>query len=322
MNKKIALILILLLVCLSGVNAQKSDTTTFVYKLKKAFALPEPCVYVSAIEQTTNSITFSPIMVKDEYVSPNEYSGLGVSFNHFSITPLTYQDKDKMEPKGSIFASSPVLKYSRFIRLLENNIRAAIMNNKSKNRSSYFIDNDLRLSFLYNLFKTKGGDLYVGSGIDFNIGTVYNASNSNNPASMKLSSSLLGSALYSYRVPVETFPMQIILNGNVSLLGATFSPEFGESYYEIFSINNNVLKRIYFSNFKNTIKANLRLTLDIPVFDVFNMSIGGFCNYYNCNINKLNTEILSAGVSLGITRFMQSVKGRKMFNSDEYKTPL
>lgn len=320
MNRKVLFISFAILL-LFGLSSKAQDTT-FIDRMKTSFSLPSPSLYVGSLEQNTNSISFGKIMLKDTYLSPNEYVGYYVGYSYLQIKPLELFDSDNKEPKGSIFGNAPLVRHQRLIELLENNSRISSVSNRPQNKSMYFIDNDFKYSLLYAIFKSRYGDWYLGGGGDFNIGSVYSTGNTNNPASMKLGISLIASTLYTYMLPVESMPIRMILNGNMSLAGCFFSPEFGESYYELFSLNNDFFKRIYFSHPKNLIKTNLKLSLDLPVLDWFNMNIGGFCNYYNSDINNINTKILSVGVSLGITNFVQYVRGRKVFNSKKYKTPL
>lgn len=320
MNKKVLFISFAIL--LFSALSSKAQDKTFTDRMKTAFSLPSPSLSAGSLEQKTNSISFGKMMLKDTYLSPNEYVGYYIGYDYMQIKPLELSDSDNREPKGSIFGNAPLVRHQRLIELLENNIRISSASNKPQNKAMYFIDNDFKYSLLYALFKSRYGDWYLGGGGDFNIGAVYSMSNTNNPASMKLGISLMASTLYTYLLPVESVPIRMILNGNVSLAGCFFSPEFGESYYELFSLNNDFFKRIYFSHPKNLVKTNFKLSFDIPVLDVFNMNIGGFCNYYNSDINNIDTEILSVGVSLGITNFVQSVRGRKVFNSQKYKTPL
>lgn len=317
-------ILLLIIFMSSGILmvAQDKKTETFAQKMKNAFALPSPDLYVKSIEQQTNSVAIGKMMLKDTYLSPNEYLGYCMSYNYFAISPIEFSDSKRKEPKGSIFGNSPIVRHERLIDIVENDFRIASTNNKSNNRTMYLIDDDFRYSLLYGLIKSKFGDWYLGGGADINCGSVYNPANTNNPASLKVGFSFAASTLYTYILPFESIPARVILNGNISLAGCVFSPEFGESYYELFSLNNEFFRRIYFSNPKNLLKTNLKLSFDIPVLDMFNMNIGGYCNYYNSNINSINTEILTVGISLGITNFVQSVKGRRLFSSQEYKTPL
>lgn len=320
MNKK-SLFISFSMLFLSALSSRAQDKT-FTDRMKTAFSLPSPSLSVGSLEQKTNSISFGKMMLKDTYLSPNEYVGYYIGYNYIQIKPLELLDFENKEPKGSIFGNAPLVRHQRLIELLENNTRISSVSNRPQNKEMYFIDNDFRYSLLYAIFKSRYGDWYLGGGGDFNIGSIYNTSNTNNPASMKLGISLIGSTLYTYMLPVESIPIRMILNGNISLAGCMFSPEFGESYYELFSINKDFFRRIYFSHPKNLLKTNLKLSLDLPVLDWFNMNIGGFCNYYKSDINNISTEIFSVGVSLGITGFVQSVGGRKVFNSQEYKTPL
>ena len=96
--------------------------------------------------------------------------------------------------------------------------------------------------FQYHLrrqWKAIGGfDIEAGAAIGAHVGFLYNTRNSNNPAQAYADLNLMPSAAVRHLFPL--FKRQARLNYEVTapLIGLMFSPNYGQSYYEIFSRGN------------------------------------------------------------------------------------
>lgn len=73
---------------------------------------------------------------------------------------------------------------------------------------------------------------------DFSIGGLYNTRNGNNPAQARVSLSVDPSVMLAWRFSVNGKPFALRYGAAAPVVGLAFSPNYGQSYYEIFSRGN------------------------------------------------------------------------------------
>ncbi len=98
-------------------------------------------------------------------------------------------------------------------------------------------------SFTYGLhynWRFLAGKLSVRAGgqADVNIGFLYNTRNSNNVAQFRLGLNISPSAAVAYRFKIGKHLSALHYDISVPLVGVRFSPNYGQSYYEIFDKGN------------------------------------------------------------------------------------
>ncbi len=98
-------------------------------------------------------------------------------------------------------------------------------------------------TFTYGLhynWKFLSGKLSVRAGgqADVNVGFLYNTRNSNNLAQFRLGLNISPSAAVAYRFRIGKHLSALHYDVSVPLLGIRFSPNYGQSYYEIFNKDN------------------------------------------------------------------------------------
>lgn len=81
--------------------------------------------------------------------------------------------------------------------------------------------------------------LMAGAGTELQTGFAYTFAGSNNPAQARLSGRLAGSVAAIYSVDLFRRKSFVRWQVDAPLLGLMFSPEYGESYYELFSLGHH-----------------------------------------------------------------------------------
>lgn len=106
--------------------------------------------------------------------------------------------------------------------------------------------------------------LLAGGGAYGYLGGIYNTRNGNNPAQGKLNlmTNLTGMAEYDFRMLKKSFSLRYQIS--MPLMGVAFSPNYGQSYYEAFSLGNYD-KNVVFAWMGNMPSLMHLLTLDIPL---------------------------------------------------------
>jgi hypothetical protein len=142
-------------------------------------------------------------------------------------------------------------------------------------------------------------------------GAIYMPGNSNNPVSAKLRSSLGASGMLLLRYPMRTKSLTIRMQLDIALIGAAFSPEYGESYYEIFGLGNYD-DIIHFTHIGNAPSWKLSASVDIPLGKKQKniMRLSWSMKSYESKINNLETYQSSTPISLGFVKTLYKIKGK------------
>ena len=161
--------------------------------------------------------------------------------------------------------------------------------------------------------------LLAGPMIDLNGGFVYNTRNSNNPAQAKAYGSVGISGMAIYKFRIGNYPLVARYQANLPLLGAMFSPEFGQSYYEMFSLGHKG-KNVLFTSLHNNPSLRQMLTLDFPIRKV-TMRVGYICDLQQAKVNYLKYHTYSHDFMIGIVKNFYLLKGKNRISMPSNVTP-
>ncbi|MDO5523597.1 MAG: DUF3316 domain-containing protein [Bacteroidia bacterium] len=249
-------------------------------KIRTLFFLLVCSISLSAQENTfksTNQATLLGVgkaFLTDTYLSPLEYNGLTLSLLHDRISPTR------------LFNEKLILQQ-------QFQMQVAFSKNPSASASEYFGEVTYMATGLYPFFRNNNFRFYGGAGLDTSLGGIYNVRNSNNPGSLKASANLGLSAMATYDWRRFTFRWQV----STPFAGMFFSPEYGQSYYEIFSLGNGK-GTVRFASFQNQLALRNYFTVDIPINN-FTIRTGYLGNYYRTDVNDIITKIVSHQFMVG-----------------------
>ena len=191
-----------------------------------------------------------------------------------------------------------------------HNIRQTIFHEGKLDVVSNRADNNDELGgmyrFQYHLRRqwawANGLSLEAGGGIGAELGFLYNTRNSNNPAQAYAALQLLPSAAASQRIRVFNWPVRLRYEACVPLLGLAFSPNYGQSYYELFS-RGNYDHNIVPTSILSTPSLRHMLTADIPLSRKHSsaLRIGYLGDYQQAELNNLKRHQYAHMLIIGIT---------------------
>lgn len=239
--------------------------------------------------------------VYDTYLSPLEYRGPELRFMHESMRMTRLMG-------GRVSAQ----------RIVQ--VNASSTDNISKSGKSYsgMVNWTYALHYQYNVDDRL--KILFGPMLDLNGGFIYNTRNSNNPAQAKVYGSIDASAMAIYKLRIGRYPMTLRYQANLPFIGVMFSPEYGQSYYEIFSLKhsgNNVL----FTSFHNAPTVRQMLTLDFPIGKTI-MRAGYLCDIQQAKVNNLKSHFYSHNFMIGFVRNFQMIRGKNRISLPSKVNPF
>ena len=268
-------------------NLKKSLFRCFSLSAITLFALSTPTLAQDTLRSNkvitnTQMLGIGAVNTLDTYLSPEEYTG----------TELRYISHSVRE-NGT-----------KLSRELVHQAQILSVRNRRENNNELGGFYNFQYNWQYTLGQWNVGEgelrLKVGGGVDTRLGFLYNMRNSNNPAQAYGQVNIAPNAVAAYRFRLRNLPFQLRYEVQVPLLGLAFSPNYGQSYYEIFTRDN------YDHNLVVTTPASapsLRqlLTLDFTVRHT-TFRIGYLGDYQQAKINQLRQHVWSNLFVIGIVR--------------------
>ena len=237
----------------------------------------------------------------ETYLSPLEYEGPEVRFAYETMRMTRLMD-------GNVSAQN----------LFQ--LHASYTENISQTNHTYGGLVNWNYALHYQFRPAKGLKILFGPMLDLNAGVVSNRRNSNNPAQAKAYGGLGASGMLIYRFRIKNYPLTVRWQANLPLLGVMFSPEFGESYYEIFSLGNGG-RNVVFTSLHNNPSLRQLLTLDFPVGNTV-MRVGYVCDLQQAKVNNLKSHTYSHDFMIGVVRNLYLFHGKKHMTTPPKITPF
>lgn len=182
--------------------------------------------------------------VRDTYLTPLAYSGLH--------TGLSYGRMQAMK-------ASP----ERWLQHLDVRAELGDAVNPAGNAHIYNLGVDAGWGAMYKFAPVGGVRLAVGPEAKLSAGVLYSTRNGNNPADARGSVTIGASGLAAYGVRLGRLPVTLSYRPSLQLIGAFFSPQYDELYYEIWLGNRSGLVHCAWPgsmlDFEHTLAADLHL---------------------------------------------------------------
>ena len=250
-------------------------------KIKLLFlALLVPYVALTAQPVITNSqmIGIGPTRVLDTYLSAEHFSGVGFSY-------LSHTERQK-----------------RLSTIIEHEANFSTVKDRSRNKHELEGAYNFYWGKLYswqlfdNSLKLQAGGL-----VNASLGVIYNTSNGNNPAQARVHLNIMPTGVATYKFNLWNKPFTARYEVSLPLCGIMFSPNYGQSYYEIFSLGNydhNVVP----TTFVSAPEWRQMLTLDVHLWKSAALRIGYLGNMQQAKVNNLRQHVYTHRLLIGFTK--------------------
>lgn len=160
-------------------------------------------------------------------------------------------------------------------------------------------------SLLYNFDHSPHWRWGAGSTLETSGGFTYNTRGSNNPAQGRLGISLSATALAEYRFRFFSQSATVRLQADMQVLGAQFSPQYGQSYYEIFSLGHTG-GIIHLTHPGNCPSFRLRSFVTLPIRSS-RLTLGYLADIRQSRLGGLKRHAWRNNFMIGYTRYLRIV---------------
>ena len=234
----------------------------------------------------TRMIGVGGIDILDTYLSQEKYTGTEVRYLSHTIR------EREGKPLSRLIVHQGFFDYAR---------------NRADNSNEIGGTYKFSYGLLYGWNLLDGNlNLRVGAMADLAVGFLYNPRNSNNPAQARFNLDLAPTAIAAYRFNAGRMPMAVRYEASSPLCGIMFSPNFGQSYYEIFSegdYDHNVVP----TTFVATPSLRQMLSLDLTLGKT-TLRLGYMGDWRQSKVNGLKYHSYSNMFVIGITRSFKILK--------------
>ena len=154
----------------------------------------------------------------------------------------TYLSQEKYSGSELRVISQMRKQYGHLVHTFVSQGGLSMVSNRADNRDEVGGRYEFLYHFRYQWIPFAGGSsewqIEVGGGVESGLGFLYNLSNTNNPVQLQAALNMAPSVATNYKMRFLRRTPVLHYEVSIPAVGVMFSPNYGQSYYEIFSRGN------------------------------------------------------------------------------------
>lgn len=204
---------------------------------------------------------------------------------------------------------------------MESNLQAGMPKNKANGSVLYLIGGRYSLAGAYRALRWKGVAVDVAPMATLQAQGNLKTSNVNNVGNVKAGLGLDAWARVRYRLPIEAMPIAIQYSMRMPMVGIGFQPDYGQSYYDYVSGENNAPIKLHLTSFHNHWHLDQRFVLDLPIRNL-TISLGAEYSFTDEKNRSLHFQQGQWTALLGVALDLFTLSGNKSARSSNIKRSI
>ena len=230
--------------------------------------------------RTACMVGIGPTEIYDTYLSQEHFDGVG----------LTVLATVQTLPTGKHWTT-----------LVEHQAHLSTTDDRSGDSHEIFGDYSLFLGRMRSFNILPSLSVEVGAMAVGNVGFIYNTSNGNNPAQARVSLNLMPAVTASWDFCLLKRKCALHYEAQLPLVGVMFSPNYGQSYYEIFS-RGNYDHNIVPTTFVSAPSMRHQLMADVNIGPTATLRLGYLADLQQAKVNDLKSHVYSNHFMIGFVK--------------------
>lgn len=264
-------------------------------------AMLEPVVAVAdsiavaerVVRPVNSAFTFDMggAQILDTYLTPIKYTGMGMRLGYERMQTM------KFSPERWVSQMDMGVEYQKVKNIPRNHTMHSLM-----------IEYQWGMMYRWRLACVPGLQLMAGGSTCLRGGVIYNANNSNNPVSAKIHWSVNLQAMAAYNMRVGKLPVTFRYEATLPFIGAFFSPEYGQSFYEIYLGDRSGI--VHCGWWGNRFDMRNLFTVDLH-FGGTSLRLGYRGQIETSYVNNLNYHFFTHSAVIGVSGEWMSLRSGK-----------